>query len=69
MVKDHLDIDRGNLLLPLRELLIPISSKVFFYNHHLTDRIVHTMLFVTSVMEHRLEQEIAQCVHHEGLIQ
>ena len=57
---------RGNLLLPHR-LLFPISSKVF-YMHHYTDRIVHTTAFVTPVVEHWLKREIAQWVHHEGLI-
>ena len=33
--------------------------------HHPTDRIVYTLAFV---VEHRLEQEIALCVHHKGLI-
>ena len=40
-----------------------------FYTHHPTDRISHTMTFVTPVVEHRLEREIAHWVHHEGLIQ
>ena len=31
--------------------------------HHPTDRIAHTMVFVTPVVEHWLEQEIAQWVH------
>ena len=31
--------------------------------HHPTDRIAHTTAFVTPVMEHWLEQEIAQWVH------
>ena len=30
--------------------------------HHPTDRITHTMAFVTPVVEHWLEQEIAQWV-------
>ena len=30
---------------------------MFFYMHHPTDRIAHTMAFVTTVMEHWLEQE------------
>ena len=34
--------------------------------HNPTDRITHTMAFVTPVMEHWLEWEIAQWVHHEG---
>ena len=37
--------------------------------HHSTDRIAHTMAFVAPVVEHWLEQEITQWVHHEGLIQ
>ena len=32
--------------------------------HHPTDRIAHTMAFVIPLVE----QEIAQWVHHEGLI-
>ena len=31
--------------------------------HHPTDRIAHTTVFVTPVMEHWLEREIAQWVH------
>ena len=31
--------------------------------HHPTDRIAHTTAFVTPVMEHWLEREIAQWVH------
>ena len=31
--------------------------------HHPIDRIVHTMAFVTPVMEHWLEREIAEWVH------
>ena len=30
--------------------------------HHATDRIAHTTAFVTPVVEHWLEREIAQCV-------
>ena len=30
--------------------------------------IAYTMVFVIPVMEHWLEQEIAQCVHHEESI-
>ena len=41
---------------------------LFFYMHHPSDRIAHTKAFVTSVVEHWLEQEIAQWVdqttHH-----
>ena len=36
--------------------------------HYATDKIAHTTAFVTPVVEHWLEQEIAQWVHHEGSI-
>ena len=36
--------------------------------HHPTDGIAHTTAFVTPVVEHWLEREIAQWVHHEGSI-
>ena len=62
MVKDHSDSERGNPLPPHR-LLFSISSKGYFYMHHPTDRITHTTAFVTAVVEHWLEREIAQCVH------
>ena len=55
MVKDHSDSERENPLPPHR-LLFPISS------NHPTDKIIHTTAFVTLVMEHWLEREIAQWV-------
>ena len=39
-----------------------------FYMHHPIDRIACTTAFVNPVMEHWLEWEIAQWVHHEGSI-
>ena len=51
IVKDHLDSETGNSLPPHR-LLFPISSKGSF--------------ICTSVVEHWLERQIAQWVHHEG---
>ena len=62
MVKDHSDSEKGNPLPPHR-LLFPISSKGSFLYHHPTDRIAHTTAFVTPVVEHWPEQEIAQWVH------
>ena len=62
-----IQIARGNPLMP-HGLLFLISSKgSFICNHHI-DRIAQTTSFVTPVMEHWLEQEIAQWVHHEGSI-
>ena len=57
MVKHH--SDSGNPLLPLHGLLFLVSRKGSFFIYHSTDRMAHTMAFVTSVMEHWLEQEIA----------
>ena len=45
----------------------------FFYRHHPTDRITHTTAFITPVVEHWLEREIAHTMedrsddptHHE----
>ena len=61
MVKDHSDSDKGNPLLPHR-LLFPISSKGSFICT-IPDRIAHTTAFVTLVVEHWLEREIAQWVN------
>ena len=48
---------------PLHVLLFLISSKdAFIYTT--PDRIAHTTAFVTPVVEHWLEIEIAQWVHH-----
>ena len=63
IVKDHSDSEKGNPLLPYMLILW------FFYMYHPTDRIGHTMTFVTPVVEHWLEREIVQWVHHEGSIQ
>ena len=56
MVKDHSDSEKENPLPPHR-LLFPINST--FYMHHPTDRIAHTTAFVTPVVEHWLERDIA----------
>ena len=50
MFNDHSDSERGN----------PLPQQGFFYMHHPTDRITHTTVFVTPVVEHWLEREIAQ---------
>ena len=61
MVKDHSDSERENLL-PPHGLLFPISSKGSFICI-IPDRMTHTKAFVTPVVEHWLEQDIAQWVH------
>ena len=62
MVKDHSDSERGNPL-PPHGLLFPISSKGSFYMHNPTDRMTYTRAFVTPVVEHWLERDIAQWVN------
>ena len=57
MVKDHSDSERGNMGYYFR-----LTARLF-YMHHPTDRIAHTTAFVTPVVEHWLEREIAQWVH------
>ena len=64
MVKDHSDSEKGNPLPPHR-LLLSINSKGSFICTIPTDRITHTTTFVTTVMEHWLEREIAQWVREE----
>ena len=58
MVKDCSDSKRGNLM-----LIFYATSDQFMYI-----RIVHTTAFVAPVVEHWLEREIAEWVHHEGPI-
>ena len=60
-IKDHSDSERGNPL-PPHGLLFPISTKGSFIY---TARIAHTTAFVTPVVEHWLEREIAQWILHE----
>ena len=43
-----------------------LTARVLLYAP--SDRIAHTTAFVTPVVEHWLEREIAQWVHHEGWI-
>ena len=57
MVEDHSESEKGNLLLP-HGLLFSINSKGYFIC-----TIPHTTAFVTPVVEHWLEREIAQWVH------
>ena len=62
MVKDHSDSEKGNPLPPHR-LLFPINSKGFLYApSHRQESTYHTA-FVTPIVEHWLEREIAQWVH------
>ena len=41
-----------------------ISNKRYFYMHQPADMIAHTTVFITSVVEHWLEEEINQWVNH-----
>ena len=68
MIKDHSNSERGNPLPPPHHgtcrhgLLFPINSNGSFICT-MPDRIAHTTGFVTPVVEHWLEREIAQWVH------
>ena len=64
MVRDHSDSEKGNPLPPHR-LHLSTNSKGSFYIHPPTDRIAHTTAFVTPVVEHGLEREMAQWVLNE----
>ena len=57
MVKDHSDSERENPLPPHR-LLFPINSKGSFIC--IIPQMTHATAFVTPVVEHWLEREIAQ---------
>ena len=61
MVSDMVK-ERVNLL-PPHGLLFLIRIKGSFISI-IPDRIIHTTAFITPVMEHWLEREIAQWVHH-----
>ena len=61
MVKGHSDSKRGNPL-PTQGLFFPSSTKGSFVCT-IPDSIAHTTTFVTPVVEHWLEREIAQWVH------
>ena len=62
MVKDHSDSERKPAATTWATLFD--KQQGFFYMHYPTDRITHTTAFVTPVVEHWLEREIAQWVHH-----
>ena len=49
-------------------LLFSIYLQGYFYMHHPTYRIIHTTAFITPVVGHWLEWEIAQWIHHQGSI-
>ena len=42
--------------------MVSDKQQGFFYMHHPTDRIAHTTAFVTPVLEHWLEREIAAII-------
>ena len=56
MVKDHSDSERGNTGYAFR-----LAAR-FFYMHHPTERMAHTMAFGTPVMAHWPKREIVPWV-------
>ena len=65
MVKDHSDSEKETLYI-CYSFLLAARGHLNFYMHHPTERIIHTMAFVTPVVELWMEYKIAQWVHHEG---
>ena len=63
MIKDHSDSERGNPLPSLHGLIFEINSKSSFICT-IPDWMAHTTAFVIPVVEHWLEGEIDQWVHH-----
>ena len=56
MVKDLSDSERGNPLPPHGPLFQFNSKGSFIYMHYSTDRITHTMVFITNVVEQLLNR-------------
>ena len=61
MVKDNPDSKRKN-----PQLLFPISSKIILYVPFHTQDSTYDGICYISIVEHCLEREIAQWIHHEG---
>ena len=59
----------SGLAVTWRNLLNTDNCILKVYMHNPTDRITHTTAFDTPVVEHWLEREIAEWVHHSGSIQ
>ena len=67
MVKDNSDGKRENRLPPLHGLLFTITATDLSYApSHIQDSTYHGLRLPN--VEHWLEREIAQWVHHHGLI-
>ena len=66
MAKDNSDSESGNSLPPLHGYWFRLAARYFLYAP--TDRIADTTAFVTPVVEHWMEREIGQWLHHEGSI-
>ena len=60
MVRDNSGSERRNPLPPPPRGLLFLLAAMIFYMSHPTNRIVHTMTFVTPVVEHWLGREVAQ---------
>ena len=68
MVKDHSDSERERKPAAATWATLSDYQQGLFYMHHPTDRITHTTAFVAPVVDHWLEREIAQWIHHEASI-
>ena len=64
MVKDQSDSLERKPATATSWATLSSEQQGIFHMHHSTDRISHIMMFVIPVVEHWLEQEIAQWVQH-----
>ena len=67
MVQDHSDSDE-TCCCHCISYYFHLAARVFLCVQHPRKRTAYVMAFVTPLVKHWLEQEIAQWVHHEGLI-
>ena len=67
MVKYHLDSEKQNPLPPLYMDYFRLAARDLLLDHP-TDKTAQTPAFVIPVVEHWVERQIAQSVHHDGSI-
>ena len=68
MVEDHTGNQGGNPLLPSNWLLLFDKQNDIFYLNNWTERITHIISLVKPVVDHWLEQELAERAHSVGSI-
>ena len=70
MVKNHSDSEREKTHCRHMGYPFQLAARVLLYaSSHRQDNTYQDLWYTSPVMEHWLEREIAQWVHHEGSIQ